>query len=375
MTSASGPLPRPAWERFNQFSDLLFDTGSVKFPHWLELMEKTRTSASKLLNCEKNSIAFVKNTGVGLWIASRLVDWQKGDEIILPAGEFPSNVFPWLSLEERGVSIKWIRAEREQQNPIPKVTPDTILPLVSEKTKLLSVSFVQFDDGARRDIVELGKFCKKHGIIFVIDAIQGLGALPFDTQELNADFICSGSQKWLLSPPGVGILHVAPRWLERKSVPNIGWLSFRDPYNTEFGSFDDCLERLQPDARRFEEGTANFAGIAALGASIDLILSFGIDSISDRVKLLTDKLVDELIKMDCVVVSPRGENEWSGIVSFHHEKLDSEEIDKQFGSENIITSVRNGWLRVAVDFFNDESEILKLTSSLKKQLDSSLLSI
>ena len=366
MTAASGPLPVPTHERFCQFSEMLMETGSVRYPTWLEIADSTRESAAKLLNVSPQSIAFVKNTGAGLWLASRMLDWKSGDEVILPKGEFPSNIFPWLSLETESVVVKWV--EPESDHPIPKVTRETVEPLINDKTRALSVSFVQFDDGARRNMLELSKLCQERNLVFIIDAIQGLGAMHFDLSQFDADFVCAGSQKWLLSPPGVGILYVNPRWLEKARIPNFGWLSLEDPFNTEPGAFVNCLERILPDAKRFEEGTSNFAGIAALGASIDLILDYGIEDISFRVKNLTDLLVKGLSELDCRIVSPRDDEGWSGIVSFDHLKLNSYKVDKQFQSEKIITTVRNGWVRVAVDFFNDEDEILKLIDSVKSQL-------
>ena len=368
MTSAAGPMPKPAYETFVEFGSLLHLTGSVKFPQWIEYMEKSRISASRLLGASKENIAFVKNTGIGLWIASRLVDWKHGDEIILPAGEFPSNIYPWLSLEEQGVSIKWIEPNIKD-HPIPRVDRESILPLLTERTKLLSVSFVQFDDGARRNIKELSDLAKEFGLVFVVDAIQGLGALPFDLKEFEADFVCAGSQKWLLSSPGAGLLYIHPKWLEVEKVPNFGWLSVDDPFNTAPGSFAESHKRLLPTAKRFEEGTPNFAGIATLGASIDYLLDYGIENISLRIKALTDLLVERLESLDCRVVSPREEDDWSGIVSFCHPSLDSLAVDREFNSANIITSVRNDWVRVAVDFFNDEEELERLVASLKSQLD------
>ncbi|MBZ0187503.1 MAG: aminotransferase class V-fold PLP-dependent enzyme, partial [Candidatus Obscuribacterales bacterium] len=227
MSAASGPLPLPTHQALVAFSQLLLKVSSVDFNAWLEAVEATRKASARLLDCDKNSVAFVKNTGVGLWIASRMVDWHKGDQVLLPRAEFPSNIYPWLSLEQYGVKIIWIEPSTTDgsEHPIPKVTPETIAPLVTERTRLLSVSFVQFDDGARRDIKALGRFCKEKNIVFVVDAIQGLGALPFSCRDSAADFVAAGSQKWLLAPPGTGLLYVKPEWLETTRVPNLGWLS------------------------------------------------------------------------------------------------------------------------------------------------------
>ncbi len=369
MTSAAGPLPEPSYRALSEFGKLLMETGSVEFPQWVKVLERTRKSAAGLLGCGQDSIAFVKNTGVGLWIASRMLNWKAGDEVILPAGEFPSNIYPWLSLEEIGVRVRWI--EPVTSHPIPPVTRETVLPYINENTRLLAVSFVQFDDGARRDLHELSLLCKERGIAFVIDAIQGLGAMPFSLEEIEADFVCAGSQKWLLSPPGAGLLYVAPKWLgdDLRRVPNLGWLSLDDPFNTAPGAFADSLQRLLPTAKRFEEGTPNFPVIAALGSSLDLILDLGIDNICQRVKHLTDYLVRLLEELDCRIISPRGGSNWSGIVSFVHPLLNSQEVEAEFTRNKIITTVRNEWVRVAVDFFNDEEEIDRLVANLKDQLD------
>jgi selenocysteine lyase/cysteine desulfurase len=367
MSSASGPIPMPTYEAADRFNTILMEEGSAAFGAWMAIVKKSRESAAKLLDCDAKNVAFVKNTGSGLWLASRMIPWEPDDEIILPEHEFPSNVFPWLSLEPLGVKIKWLPSERDDLAR-PLVTPKSVASLVTEKTKLLAVSFVQYDDGCRRDMNALGEFCKDNNITFVVDAIQGLGALPFSATECHADFVAAGSQKWLLSPPGVGLLYVKQEWLEEPWVPNLGWLSVDDPFNTELSSFGSCEARLFNSARRFEEGTPNFSGIAALGASIDLILEEGIENISKRIHALTNRLAGALSTLDFKVVSPRWDNYWSGIVSFHHPRADSEQLYKMFLDNGVLTTVRHGWVRVAVHFFNDETEVDRLIGLVKEYL-------
>lgn len=365
MSSASGPLPKTTFETLKSFDELMMTESAAAFPKWLAMAEETRAKGAQLLDCSPKSVAFVKNTGVGLWIASRMIDWQEGDEILLPRGEFPSNIHPWLSLEPLGVKIRWLEPESPHFYR-PHVTPDAVAAAITEKTRLLSVSFVQYDDGCRRDVNALGKLCKEREIVFVVDAIQGLGALPFSSRDCQADFVSAGSQKWLLSPPGNGLLYVAPRWLDEPRIPNFGWLSVHDPYNTDVGSFSDAEKRVLSDARRFEEGTLNYPGIAALGASIEFLLKEKIDVISNRIKALTDHLCDGLLEAGCEIISPREDSRWSGIVSFTHPAASAKQIDRTFKQQNIITTVRNDWLRVAVHYFNDEGEIDRLVDALQR---------
>ncbi len=364
MSSSSGPIPRSTFDAADSFNKILMNESSSNFDAWMSVVDRTRESAARLLDCDSKNVAFVKNTGAGLWLASRMIPWEPDDEIILPEHEFPSNIFPWLSLEPLGVNIKWLPSEREDI-PRPLVTPNSVAAMITEKTKLLAVSFVQYDDGCRRDMNELGELCKKHNITFVIDAIQGLGAMPFSVRECHADFVAAGSQKWLLSPPGVGLLYVAQKWLDEPWVPNLGWLSVKDPFNTEFSNFAATEERLYDSAKRFEEGTPNFPGIAALGASIDLILEEGVENISKRIHALTNRLAGALQTLGCKVVSPRWDNYWSGIVSFHHPRLNGNIVYQTLLDNAVLTTVRHGWIRVAVHFFNDESEIDKLIAIVK----------
>ncbi|MGD9685007.1 MAG: aminotransferase class V-fold PLP-dependent enzyme [Candidatus Obscuribacterales bacterium] len=363
MSSASGPLPRTTHEALVSFSEFLMMESSVDFERWLSVLSTTRASAARLLDCDSRCVAFVKNTGVGLAIAANMIDWQEGDELILPRGEFPSNYYPWLPLSSRGVRM--VTLEPRDTHPVPRVTVETLLPLLSPRTRAVSLSFVQYDDGARRDVEKIGELLKERGIVYVIDAIQGLGVLPFSCQRSRADFVCAGSQKWLLSPPGAGLLYVGPDWLERNRVPNLGWLSVNDPFEFVPDTMEEAEGNLLGTAKRFEEGTSNFPGLAALGASIDLILSIGVETIAARVKQLTDRLVAGLLQAGCRVVSPRDDESWSGIVSFEHPELDSETIRKRLEEKRVITSVRRGWVRVAVHFFNDESEIDRLLAGLK----------
>ena len=364
LSAASGPLPRATQEKLESFSRMLCHESCTAFDIWLDALDSTRTSAARLLDCHEDNVAFVKNTGTGLWIASRAIDWKEGDEIILPRGEFPSNIIPWVSLEEKGVRVKWLNPE-EPGSARPRVTPDAVRALISPRTRALAVSFVQFDDGTRRDVNAIGDLCKENGITYVVDAIQGLGALPFSVRECKADFVATGSQKWLLSAPGAGLLYVSPEQLEKRTVPNLGWLSVSDPFKLDIESLESLKDRLLPTARRFEEGTPNFPGIAALGASIDVLLGEGIENIAQRIKILTDRLCDGISQIDCELISPRDESTWSGIVSFKHNAIDADSLNKQLLENSIVTSVRDEWLRVAVHFFNDEDEIQRLLSTVE----------
>jgi selenocysteine lyase/cysteine desulfurase len=366
MTAGAGPLSRPACEAIQKFSEGSMNTGCLNFPDWLgNIEDATRNRAANLLKCDPRNIAFVKSTNHGLWIASRMLDWQPGDEVILPFGEFPANVYPWLSLEPLGVQIRWLENGGDNGS-MAEVRADEVRKLINSKTRVLSVSFVQFDNGCRRDINELGRLCQERGITFVVDAIQGLGAVPLDSIDCRADFIASGCQKWLLSPHGLGLLYVKSKWLDSDKAPNMGTYSLSQPFDFGIQNYQRTLKRLNPGARRLEEAVPNFLALVALRENLEIMLSYGIDKIAGRIKQLTDRLVDGLKSLGFPLVSLREGNLWSGIVSFSCPGLDATEVREKLAADAILITGKGSILRASVHFFNDESEIDRLVNALSK---------
>jgi cysteine desulfurase / selenocysteine lyase len=365
MSSSSGPLSLPAYEAIQEMSQGSMNNGALYYSDWLKLEPDVRELASKLLGCHSNNVAFVNSTSHGLWIASQMLDWQPGDEVILPRGEFPANVYPWLALERLGVQIRWLDAGVQRGSAV-DVTSDSVRSLVNSRTRLLSVSFVQFDNGCQRDIKRLGQLCQELGIKFVVDAIQGLGVIPLNSTDCLADFVVSGCQKWLLSPHGVGLLYAKSSWLEIPKVPSLAFYSLAEPYNFAMQDYEQTLQRLSPRAQRFEASAPNVLALAALKANLELMLSIGIEEISKRIKHLSDRLVSGLTALGFPVLSPRQENLWSGIVSAECPGMDAVALKNELAANGIIIGGKADTIRVAVHFFNDESDIDRLLNMLRR---------
>src|SRR6056297_4253861 len=205
-------------------------------------IEAARKSAAKLIGASGKEIAFIKNTTQGVLLAAGSISWAKGDNIVIPSFEFPANVYPWIGLREMGVEVRMV-APKEG-----RVTAEMLIERCDEKTRLVTVSFVQFSNGYRADLVKLGNFCRENGIYLHVDAIQGLGALLLDVKKMKIDFLSAGGHKWLLATAGAGIFYCRHDLYNELKVPNPGWtnvvnhLDFLD-YNFEF----------RDDASRFEE--------------------------------------------------------------------------------------------------------------------------
>jgi selenocysteine lyase/cysteine desulfurase len=229
---------------------------------------------------------------------------------------------------------------------------------MDDKTRILSLSFVEFASGFRNDLDALGGLCRERGILFFVDAIQGLGVYPLDVQRTPVDFLAADGHKWLLGPEGAGIFYIRHELIERLHPVGIGWNSVvgaRDFSRIDF--------RLKPHAGRWESGSLSIGGITALGASLEMLLAIGIDTIAARVEELTDYLCLKSVEKGCSVYSSRRPGEKSAIVSLIPSR-DVRELVKRCREVGIVVNQRAGRLRVSPHCYNDSGEIDELISTL-----------
>ncbi len=317
-------------------------------------IERVRGRAAELLNASADEIAFVKNTTEGLGLVAAGLDWRPGDQVITCDLEYPSNVYPWWSLRERGVETVMLRG-RNGRLPLERVAEA----LASPRARLLTLSTVEFGSGFRHDLPALGRLCREHGVLFCLDAIQSLGVLPMDASGWGVDFLAADGHKWLCSVEGCGIFYASRRVLDRVTPRVIGWRSVTDNQD-----FDRYHLDLQPGAGRFEEGTPNTPGIFALGAALDLLLEIGIESIAQRVLALTGELVRGLEDKGANVLSSRAPGEGSGIVAFHQGDEPPERTAARLRAAGVFVVMRRGAVRASPHFYNDEGDLRRLLDAI-----------
>jgi selenocysteine lyase/cysteine desulfurase len=322
------------------------DFGSFRFPEWMERVEEVRKGAAQLINAPPEDVAFVKSTSHGLSIVAEGLEWQKGDEVLVYEKEFPSNVYPWLNLERKGVGVKYIPSRDG------KILIENIAPLIGSKTKLLTISSVQFSNGFRIDLKKVGELCRANGILLCVDAIQSLGALPMNVTDCNIDFLAADGHKWLLSTEGTGIFYCRNKHVGTINPPLIGWKSVQNA-----NDFDRIAFRLKNDALRFEEGSSNTLGIIALGAALDLLFEVGIERIEHAV-LELGALIREMAELRGLEVkTPREEAERGGITSIAGD-FDSEFVRDSLRKQAIMVNVRDKALRISPHFYNTREDIV-----------------
>jgi selenocysteine lyase/cysteine desulfurase len=319
--------------------------GIEPFPWAMRMASETRAMIAAMIGGKTEDIAFVLNTSDGLNIIAEGLDWKPGDRILLNSLEFPSNQYPFLNLKRRGVEVDVIPAKNY------RVTPEDIRAHLTDRTRLVSISHVQYGTGAKADVHAIGALCRERDILFVVDAIQSLPHTPIDVARDNVDFLASGSHKWLMGPEGTGFVYVSERARNAIEQPYLGWTSVAEPFNHT----DIDETRLRPDSGRYENGTLNFPGIAGLRASLTFFNEFGFHEMEQRILDLADYLIDRLSSRGIDVVTPKERHEHAGIVSFRFDDLAA--TRERLEHKGIIISHRGEFLRVSPHFYNTEDEL------------------
>ena len=351
--AAVSPLSKRVIEAMNAVANGFLERGVLCEDEMFARVEAARGAAARLIGARNDEIAFIKNTTQGVLLAANGIRWKRGDNVVMPAIEFPANVYPWLALEKRGVRIILVQPRDG------RVTAEMLAAACTARTRCVTVSFVQFSNGYRVDVATLGRFCRARGIYFHVDGIQSLGMLRCDVRGMKIDFLSAGGHKWLLGPAGTGFFYCRRDLLDELDVWNPGWLGVRNAW-----SFFDHDPTPRSGARRFEEGSLNLYGIAGLGASIERFLEIGMTRVEKRILALTDTLDSGVRSRGYRITSPRGEDERSGILCFRHPCTDANKLQRKLSAARVVASVRMGAIRLAPHFYNTDEEAARVLDLL-----------
>lgn len=351
--AATGPLSTRVVSAVNKYIRERSETNIDNYALFQPTLVETRGFAAKLLNATADRIAFFDNTTNALNLLAAGLEWKTGDRIILNDIEFPANVYPFLNLKRLGVEVDFVH------NRDGKILFQDIESKVTPRTRLISISHVQFLTGYRADLKTIGAMCRKAGIIFCVDAIQSAGVIGIDVASMNIDFLAAGGQKWLMAPQGIAFAYVSAETQDRIRQAYLGWTSIKD----FFGDFTRYRLDLDDTAKRYENGTLNYVGITSLHESIGTLLEVGIENIEEHVLDLSDRLIEELrlLGMKAYVEGERSNR--AGIISFA--VPDAPAFAGLLAKSKIEVAVRQGLVRVSPHFYNSEEEIMALVERLK----------
>ncbi|MCK4224497.1 MAG: aminotransferase class V-fold PLP-dependent enzyme [candidate division Zixibacteria bacterium] len=349
-----GPLPQRSWNATEEYYKCLRlekieNMDKVAF----RKLDEIRVLIADMIRANPEEIAFASNTSYGLNVAAWGLGLKPGDKILLSDVEFPGNTYPWTNLKQKGVIIEFV------PNRNRCFDMDNFVKAIDTKTKVLSLSYVQFFNGFKNDLKTIGEICEEKDIFFVVDGIQGIGCLNVDVKECKIDLLACGGQKWLLSSLGTGFFYLSSQ-AKRKIKPSFfGWmgvdwkLNFSDLFKFDLPPF--------PSVRKFEIGTYPYSLIWTMHSSLKLLSEVGIKNIEKHNLALLDLLIDHL-KKNYQIKSSLDTNHRSSILSFSGKN--TKYLYQQLRKNNIIVSYREGSIRVAPHFYNTSEEMKRLIEIL-----------
>ena len=346
-TAAAGPLARTTQEAATRYYNLMTADGDIHWDDWLGQREQVRKKVAAFINAEPDEVALTTNTSSGMNVIVDALETR--GEVISNELEFPVSTLPWMN---RRIPVHFVKAVDG------KIKIEDIQRKMDQLSGVISISHVQFSNGFRMNLEELGRAKRDHAL--VVNASQSAGVFEIDVKRMRIDALCSTGHKWMLSGYGSGFVYLSRELLRQSKPHSIGWLSLQEPYDMK----NDELHLRHDAAARTELGCPHFAGMFALGASVELLTSVGIRNIQERALALNTLLTGRLADEGWDVLSP---------IDYEHERSaetlvaarEPAVLANKLAKEKIVVTQKPQGIRVATDFFNNEADIDRLIEALK----------
>ena len=324
---------------------------------WFTSLEEARKNFAALINCHPDEIAFTKNTSEGLNIAANCIPLQAGDTVLLNENEHPNNIYCWLNLEKRGVRVRWIPTVDGE------VLVEELEKVVDNTTKVVSISSTTYAPGNRNDIKAIVDFCKPRGITTVIDAVQSVGTLDVDVQDLGMDILCTSGHKSLFCPHGVGVIYVRRELLDQVEPLYVARAGMGMAAQIEYDAITYTLDQSS-SARKFEIGNYNYLGITVFNESVKYLSSLGMKSVEARIMELNTYFVAGLQGAGFEVASPTDGPKRSAILCFR--AYNARQLHAFLMENKAITTLRRDMIRISLGIYNTEKDIDAFVQLLQK---------
>lgn len=355
--AAVAPLPRRVAGAITAHTENVRERGAADWRDWYRAVDETRGKAARLLGARASEIAFLPSTSWALNFVAQAYPWKSGDNVVGDDMEFPANVYPWMLLEGRGVEYRLARSRDG------RIGVDEIAAVVDARTRIVAVSWVAFHNGWVYPIEEIGAFCREKGILLVVDAIQGLGALPIDVREANVDVLAADAHKWLLGAEACAVFYVSEGARERVPPAFGGWWNVRHE-GSHVGGYLDYRLDFHLGARRYEPGSIPIAQIQGLSAALDLLEEMDGAEVARRIVAAVETLADGLRRRGWKIATP--EPFRSGILAAFPPDGDAIRAAKGFEARGIIVAPREGAVRFSPHAYNDAVEAERIIRAVEE---------
>ncbi|MDH0304485.1 MULTISPECIES: aminotransferase class V-fold PLP-dependent enzyme [unclassified Pseudomonas] len=354
--AAIAPWPRRTSDAVARFARDNVRLGASEYPAWLATERRLRERLARLINAPSTGdIALVGNTSQALSLVAFGLDWRPGDQVIISDEEFPSNRVVWQALAGQGVEVV--------EASLASIDPEaSLLAAFGPRTRLLAISAVQYASGLRLDLARLGQACRAHGVLFCVDAIQQIGALPFDVQAYQCDFAMADGHKWMLGPEGLGLFYCRSELRSQLKLHAYGWHMLEN-----LGDFERRQWQPARSARRFECGSPNMLGTCALEASLSLLEEVGMTTVAERLARNIGQLHEELASIPGAHLHSLSDPaRRAGIVSFSLDGHANADIYRSLSSNGVICAVRGHGVRFSPHFHTNEHLITEALRQVRQ---------
>ena len=358
--AAVATFPRAVADAMQQYVETAAVSHQEDEQTWNDI-KVTRHAAATLVGAHADEIALLGPTSLGLSLFANGLDWKEGDEVVCYADDYPANVYPWLDLRRRGVVVHLLKPESPGE-----IMWGLVESVLNERTRLVALASAHFFGGYRIDVSGIGERLHRRGILFAVDAIQTLGAFPFDATHV--DFLSADAHKWLLGPCAIGIVMVKREHFDRLRPTLLGSWNIYSP-----GFIAQENIRFMPTAQRYEPGVLNFAGLYGMKAGIELIQAIGIDRVGSRLMELKSHLVASLDELGFEIIGPRDGASAHAITTCHHPRADHAALHARLAEAGVVCSLRQdragaSYLRFSPHCYNTEAELDRAVEVLRQHV-------
>jgi selenocysteine lyase/cysteine desulfurase len=351
--AAVAPLPRRSGAALRAWTEEQERDGVVGWPAREQRLEVIRDQVARLINADREEIAFTNSTTHGIGLVAEGFPWRPGENVVTAAEEYPSNIYPWMNLAGRGVDLRLVPSRAG------RIWIEDLAAAIDRNTRVLAISHVEFASGFRNDLDLLVELCRARGVALLVDGIQGLGPFQIDVRKTPVDFLAADGHKWLLGPEGAGLLFVRRDWIDRLRPTGVGWHSVVGSYNSPRNDFE-----LKPSAQRWEGGSFNMPGLLCFGASVGLFLELGPAAVSRRINDQAEAVRAAAARSGWTVCGSASAADRSAIVVLERSGVDPDAASRALRGRGVVVSCRRGRLRVSPHFYNNDEDFDRLAAGL-----------
>jgi selenocysteine lyase/cysteine desulfurase len=353
--AGNSPIPKGAIKRMHEAIEWKKFPQRIPDAAFFEVPNRVRARIAQLIGGKPEEVALTTGASTGMSAVAYGLKWEPGDEVITASGEFPIQYATWKPMEEReGIKVTVVKPDGAFY------TADDFIAALTPRTRLVSLSHVRFDNGAMIDAAKLAAACHAQGAMLLLDVSQSCGAVSMDVTEMGADFLVCAGYKWLLGPFGTGFFWAKHQHISQMRPGPFYWMAAEGVNN--FADLAVAPPRPANAAKRWDAAeTANYYDLAALEGGLELVLRAGVGTVAEHNHQLTDQLFARLPMDRCVAASPADRARRGPYGCFQARSPEkTKELYEKLRAANVITSLREGKIRVSPYLYNSERDIDRL---------------